>query len=299
MNRSKWAAIIIVLVLVGVGIWWWQSSASDPAQEALVEELTPEINVVSARITDISDDQIDVLTEVVIKNPFPVELNSSSMTYEVFVDSIKVIQDNYSKPFSIQSGDSTAIELPLQILADPMSEVQEYFGREGVDSAHYALDASVVLDVPIEGEEEFSMTVSDSLPTFQMLKTELADFRTNIFSSDEGVDIEVSITNPNHYPVRYLNGSFNFTIRDEMEVIGQLEDITIPPGGTEEVLVRAEKDWGSLTQSAKDILFNQEDTRFTLHFNATMDSDNNMLDNTEMNLRVLGTLGELSEVMGL
>lgn len=287
------------MLLIGIGVWWWQSSASDPVQEELSENLTPELTVASAKITDISDNEINVVTEVVVKNPFPVEFTSHSMAYEVYVDSIRVVRDNYNKPVSIGSSDSTVIELPMKILADPMSRVLEYFSQNNVDSAHYAMEASVELDVPIEGKEEFSMNVSDSLPTFQLLDVQLEDFGTNLLSSDEGVEIEVSITNPNHYPIRMMDGSFTFTIRDEMEVVGQMEDITIPAGGTENISMQAKKEWGSLTQSAQDFLFNQEDTRFTYLFNGTLRSDNQMLDDTEMNMRVRGTLAELSDVMDL
>ena len=300
MEKKKWIVGIGVLLLVGIGIWWWQSSASDPAQEEISETLTPEISVSSATITDINDDRINIMTEVVLKNPFPVEFSSSSMAYEVYVDSIKVIEDDYNEPVKISSSDSTAIEVPMVVLADPMGRILDHFSQEGVDSAHYALNATVVLDVPIEGKEEFTMKIADTLPTFQMMSVKLQDFSTNTFSSDEGVDVVMRVTNPNHYPVRYLNSSFTFTIKDEMEVVGNMEDvINIPAGGTEDISIHAKKEWGSLTQSGLDFLFNQEDTEFTYHFNAVMSSDNEMLDGTQVETTVKGTLNELSGAMGL
>lgn len=299
MRNGGVIAVLIFILLVAIGVWWWRSSASDPVQEQITEELTPELNVASARVTNISDDQINIDTEIIIENPFPVEMTSHSMSYEVFIDSIRVIKDRYEEPVRIRSSDSTSIELPMTILADPMSQVLDYFEEYNIDSAHYALEASIVLDVPIEGEEEFTMNISDTLPAIQLFEMELQEVETNILSSDDGIDVVIRITNPNVYPVRYYNGSFTLTIKDEMEVVGQIEDIEIPAGSAEDIAVHAEKEWGSLTQSALDFLFNQEDTQFTYHFNGLMKSENEMFNNTEVNLRIEGTLDELSDAAGL
>ncbi|MCM4159099.1 hypothetical protein FHG64_08915 [Antarcticibacterium flavum] len=84
-----------------------------------------------------------------------------------------------------------------------------------------------------------------------------------------------------------------------MKVVGQLEEIVyIPANGTEDVSLFAEKEWGSLTQSARDFIFNREDTRFKIHFNGILHSNSKMLNETEVDLRVNGTLDELSEAVG-
>lgn len=298
MRNGKWIGIIIgIVILAGIGVWWWNSSASDPAQEKMAEELTPEINVTNLRITDINQEHINVNSEIIIKNPFPVEFNSSSMEYKVFIDSILVIEDVYNEPVTVASSDSTAIEVPMEIKRDPMGKVMDYFEKESVDSAYYELESSVTLDVPIEGEEEFSMKIGDTLPTFQMMDTKIQDAETNLLSSDEGIDLVLRMSNPNHYPTDVRNGSFNFIIKDELEVTGHLDDIRIPAGGTRDVTVHAEKKWGSITQAGKDYIFNQDDTRFSFYFSATMHSDNEVLNETEMNLEMHGTLSELSDLI--
>lgn len=234
-----------------------------------------------------------------MKNPFPVEMTSHSLSYEVFIDSIRVVKDDYSEPVEIESGDSTVIEMPMTIFADPMSNVLDYFKENNIDSAHYALDASIVLDVPIEGKEEFSMNISDTLPAFQLFEMELQEIETNMLSSDEGLDVVVRITNPNVYPIKYYNGSFSLTIKDEMEVSGQIEDIDIPAGGSKDIAIHTEKEWGSLTQSTLDFIFNQGDTEFTYIFNGLMKSENEMFNNTGINITMDGTLDELTDAVGL
>lgn len=294
MRNKKWFVLLGIIVLAGIVVWWWRSSASDPVQEDISQSLTPEIEVTSARISSISGDRIDVMAEVILKNPFPVEFSSSSMEYEIYIDSIKVAEDMHDEPVTVDASDSTAIELPIEIISDRLTNILEYFKENDIDSAHYALEASVVLDVPIEGNEEFTMDISDTLPAYKMMEMQVTEVEPNILSSDDGLDLVITVNNFNDYPTEIRDGTFSFTVKDEMGVEGYVEDVIyVPALGTEEVPVHAEKEWGSLTQSALDYLFNQDDTRFILDMNGTMYSDNKMLDESEIDLRVTGTLGEL------
>ena len=70
MKRGGVIAVLIFILLVAIGVWWWRSSASDPVQETVSEELMPELDVASTRVTNISDDQINIDTEVVIEKSF-------------------------------------------------------------------------------------------------------------------------------------------------------------------------------------------------------------------------------------
>jgi LEA14-like dessication related protein len=303
MRNNKWLIIVAVLLIAVAGIWWWSSSSSSSSSQspggAIAEGLTPEIDILSVRITNISDDRVDVIAEVILKNSLPVEFSSSSMEYEAYIDSIKVVEDVHNDPVTLNSGDSTVIELPLEVRVDPLDQVLSYFKENNIDSAHYALNASVILDVPIEGKEEFDLELSDTLPAFKKMEFSIEEVETNILSSDDGLDLIIRARNFNNFPTEIRSGSFSITIKDEMQVVGQLEEVVyIPANGTEDIAIHAEKEWGSLTQSAKDFIFNQEDTRFSIHFNGIMHSDNKMLNETEVDLRVNGTLDELSEAVG-
>lgn len=302
MKNNKWIIIIGVILIAAAGIWWWSSSSSSSSGSeggGIAAGLTPEIDILSARITNISDERVDVVTEVILKNSLPVEFSSSSMEYEVYIDSVMVVQDVHNDPVTLQSGDSAVFELPLEVRVDPLNRILTNFKQNNVDSAHYALEASVKLDIPIEGQEEFDLEISDTLPAFKKMAFSIEEIEPNILSSEDGLDLVIRAKNFNNYPTEIRDGSFSITVKDEMQVVGYLEEVVfIPANGTEDIAIKAEKEWGSLTQSVKDFIFNQDDTRFDIHFNGTMYSDNKMLNDTEVDLRVNGTLDELSQAMG-
>lgn len=296
MKNGKWFVIIGIIVIAVIGIWWWQSSSSPG--EKVAEAVVPEMEVMSVNISNLSGERIDATGEVKISNSMPGDIKTNRIDYEIYVDSIKVIEDAYEEPVEIASSDSTVIELPMEILKEPAKRVLDYFDRHQIDSAEYTLNMNFRVDVPIAGENEFNMDITRKMPSFQLLNTELENIDTNLLSSDEGMDIVIRFENPNVYPIKMRNASFYMIVEDDLELRGDLEDvINIPPRGKEDVTVHVEKERGSITQTGLSLLFDQEGTGFKYFFSYTMVSDNEIFDGAQMESTVEGNLDELTDAM--
>lgn len=289
-----------VVGLIVVGILWWQSAFPDSPGEHIPEELNPEIEMVSARIRSIDDHRVKLMSKIVITNPFPFKIESSELHYTVRIDSLKVIEDVHEEPFRVRSSENTIIEIPMVILTGPMERVLRYFDKKRIDSARYSLHTRFQLDLPMVGKKGVEIEVSEVHPALRLPELELEELETNILNSDEEMKLVFRISNPNDFSFQIMEGSFSFVIEEEMEVVGEMKDVVhIAAGGADNIPITAEKEWGSLTQSVKDFLFNRQDTRFTYSFNGILDSENSMLDQTQLDLRVQGTLEELADLFGL
>lgn len=298
MKNGKWIILAAVVVLAGIGIWFWQSSSSENMGGKIAEKVAPEMEVVSFDISNINKDQIDATSKVRLTNPLPVEIKTNRIDYEIFIDSIRVIKDAYNKPVRIASSDSTEIELPMKILADPMKEVLEYFDKNNIDSADYAMNITFQVDVPVAGEEEFDIDLSKRMPAIRIPEVEIENVDLNILSSGDGVEIEIKIYNPNLFPIKMKDGSFALTIEKDLEVVGQMEDyVNIPERGTEIISIYAEKDRGSMFKTGWNLLTDKKGTGFKYIFSCILESDNNILDDTKMEMNVEGTLDEIADAI--
>lgn len=304
MNKGKWLLIVGVIILVGAGIWIWQAAdvetgSSSPSVGAQIAEgLLPELDVVNLDISSISGERIEAVAQAELSNPFPVDISTNRIDYEIFIDSIKVIEDAYEEPLKISPEGSADIELPMEILKDPITRVMDYFSRNQVDSAHYSINLNIQLDVPIAGEEEFNIELSDTMPAFQLTDIELENIDLNVLSSDDGIDMVLRVTNPNVYDITMVNANFYLVIDDDLELEGNLEDyISIPARTTEDVALHIQKERGSYTQTGWNYLFDQEGTRFTYYLSYTMESENDFIDGSVIEAEVRGTLAELSNTM--
>src|SRR5215217_14897 len=125
-SRVGWI-ILAALVFIPAAVFIWWKSSSTPVKKAAVQRLSPKINIASVNIEDIDDDRIKLNSKVQLSNPLPVDLHINSLHYELFIDSMRVMQDAYGKPITVRSSDSATIQMPMQLLAKPMARVLKYF----------------------------------------------------------------------------------------------------------------------------------------------------------------------------
>lgn len=297
MRRGGWILLFVLVLVAGIGIWWWQSSTSP--QEKIAENLAPEMEVLSLRITDISDSRIKAISRIELSNPFPVEINSKSLEYEVLIDSVKVIDDVFEEPFRISSSESTVIEMPLEILAEPLKNVLQYFEQNQIDSAEYRIRTAFELDVPVAGEKEYTMDFSRRLPALYLPKVELEDIDTHILNpTEDGVDMRITVRNPNEFPIEMRHPSFRFSVEDDLQLEGGLDDyVHLPARGTEEIAIHTEITEGGLPKAGWKFLTDQEGTGFEYYFNAILGSENKILDESNVEMKVEGTLKDIADAL--
>src|ERR1700712_473403 len=224
--KKGWIAFVLLAVFVMGAIFWWRSPSSKPAKKDLVKHLAPTILVTSMNITDIDKDRIKIKSKVSLKNPLPVDLSAKGLTYQIFIDSEKILQDDYAKPIRIRSKDSTTIELPMELFAKPLKEILEYFDKNKVDSADYSIKAMVKVQVPVAGQRDFAMNLSKRLPAIRIPKVKVEHVDLHPFKlKKEGCDVEVKVSNPNLFPLKMKDAVFSFGIGNgDIQMDGKMDN---------------------------------------------------------------------------
>jgi len=299
MRRRKWLIALVIVALIIIGFWlWWRAPHSAIKQEA--EKLKPELKVASMNITDIDADKISATSKVIISSNLPLEVKTNRLDYVIYIDSAKVIEDSYTKPITIRSGDSTAINLPMEIMYKKITAVLKRFENEGVDSADYSMKATFQVDVPIAGERNFTMNFSKRLPALRLLKAKMGDIDIGKFGFKEtDLNMVVNVTNPNVFPINMKDGKYKFSIdNDENVMEGVMEKVvSIPAHGTEPVAMHVDMKTMKVPKLGWKMLFDKKDTRFKMNFSCKLMSENGMLNNSNMAFNMSGTLDELKQAV--
>jgi LEA14-like dessication related protein len=291
--------LAVIVVLMAAGAWWWWSSRSAPAKKEAVQRLVPKMQVASVSILDIDDDRIKLHSKVTLSNPLPVDIHTNSLSYALYIDSVKVMEDAYNKPITIRSSGSTQVELPMELLSKPMARVLKHFEESKKDSADYTLKASFAVDVPIAGNQNFSMDVSKRLPTVRAPKVKVKEVDLNgLRVKKEGVDLVLEVRNPNGFPLKMQDAYYSFAVEDDMELTGQLEkDVNIPARSTENVSLHATVKEAKVLKVGWKLLTHKDDTHFTYRFRCRLASENGILASSAMATTMRGTLGELANAV--
>lgn len=298
-SGKKWliALAIVALLAAGVGLWWYapHSSIKKGAQR-----LKPELSVASLDITNITEDKMSATSKVVLRNNLPIEVKTNRLSYVIYIDSVKIIEDSYSKPITIRSSDTTAIRLPMEIMFRKLTAVMKRFENKKIDSADYAVKATFEADVPIAGERNFTMNFSKKLPALRLLKAKMGNIDLGKLGLKESsLDITVNVENPNAFPIKLKEGKYSFSMDNDKNVMdGVMQKVVnIPARSTTPVSMHVDMKTMKMPKLGWKMLFHKKDTHFKMNFSSVLMSDNGMLNNSKMAFNMSGTLKELTNAV--
>lgn len=297
MKRSHWI-LLILLVLIGATIWWCKSPRTEESRQKAADKIIPGIHVTSVTINEISNESVKMDTRILLDNPLLVNINTTRIRYKVLIDSLQVLENVYNEPLSIQSGDTSVIELPVVLQQDALMSVLKYFKDNEIDSADYSVHAVIEVDVPIAGEREIKIDFSRRLPAMKIPEAKLEDLDLNLLRMrKKGIDVVLSVHNPNLFDIHMVDGQFNFYLEDYFALRGLPEpEILLPAGKTTEVALNANFLESKLAKTAWEVLTGK-DAPFSVHFKGILRSENKMLDQSKVNMIVNGRLDELRELV--
>jgi LEA14-like dessication related protein len=294
MKPRTWLILLVVLALLGVGGWYFWRFTKTPTESA--QGLKPELSVATVNITDISPERIKLTVKAFLKNPTPIEVKTSRLDYRILIDSTEVVKSSYTKPIVVRSSDSTAVELPMEILQKPLGRVIKRFTERRIDSANYSMLATLHADVPIAGEREFHFDKTTRLPAFQIPEVKVDKVNVDKLGLKESkIGANLLIHNPNTFPFKFKDARFTLKVGDEMTTNGGVPGLTsIPAKGSGPLPVYLNVDTDDAGKLIWQTLFKKKETALRLDFRCKLVSDLESLKNSEMALKVNTTLAELT-----
>jgi len=297
METKHWILIIAVLVIAGIIIWLWPGG--DSTEKSAASRFTPKLTIASMSITDINPNSISIVSKAVINNPLPLEINTTRLDYEIFIDSQRVVKSSYSKPLVIRSKGDTEIELPMEILSRDMAAVLKHFDEQKVDSADYTMKSNIQVDVPIAGERTFDVNMTKRLPAVRLPKITAGKVDLDKLGLKEtSLGMDVLIENPNAFPIKMQDGRYSLTIDGDLTMDGVLEKlIVIPAKCSETVSMQMDMKTGKLPEMAGKFLFDKKGTTYNYKFTCKLVSDNSFLQNSTFSTTAKGTLDDLKNLV--
>ncbi len=244
-------------------------------------------------ITDIDGEHIKFLIHASIGNPFPVNLNTKRIQYQVYIDTAMIAESSYEEPINVNSKDSTILDIPMEASLKRMLGIFKEFKKQHIDSADYKIISQVYINVPVAGEQQFDFNIVKRMPSIILPELKLADTDIKKLGfKNSGVDMEFLIENPNNYPLKLKNGSLYATLDDNVELESKLNDIDIAANSTQTIPVHFDIKTNKLGNAAWKLLFNKKNLRYKAVFKGVLDTETDILKNTNLTITSNSTVDE-------
>ena len=298
MKGKKCLVILCALLLVTSGaLLWWRAPASSLQKET--QKLKPQLLVASLDIKDIGENKITAIATITLRNNLPIEVTARRLTYTIYIDSVKVIEDSFNKPITIRASDTTVMRLPMEVMLAKLAAVIKKFDNQKVDSADYSINANFTTDVPVAGERTFTMNIMKRLPAVRLPKIEMekVDIGKLGLKKTE-LNVTMNVENPNAFALQMKDAAYKLTIDDDKNVMqaNMQHVVSIPAHSSAPLDMQIDIKTSKIPKLGWKMLLKKKDTHFTMNFKCKMMSKNGMFNNSSMVTNTKGTLADLKDI---
>ncbi|MCY7350479.1 MAG: LEA type 2 family protein [Cytophagaceae bacterium] len=300
MKRSPWIWILAVvgLALLGVGGWYYWRLQKTPS-EAPGQGLKPELSVMAVDVSDISEEEINLTIRLYLRNPYPVELRARRLDYQVLIDSTKIIENAYTEPLTIQSGDSAVVKLPMKLQADEFKQVMKGIKARKQDSANYTIQAKILADVPVVGERTFNWETTKRMPAYQLPTLRLHGLKVDKLGlNNSKLEAQIYFYNPNVFDIQVRDLRYVLTVgqQDNLHAVATRPGLTRIPSKSETIIpIQIDVELDQAGKFIGQALFAQSKTPLESVATFQFVSDKDFIKGSKLALKLKGTLDEFTK----
>ena len=298
MNLSKTAKtllIILLLLILGAAGWYfYKKKEGNP-----VSGLKPRLEMAAVRIDAITDNTLDLTLSLLLDNPLPVGLDIEDMAYTVKMNGTTIVEEEHTEPFVVEARDSSTLDVATQLnLKKLIAEINQQ-DRLGNDSADYHFEGVFHLRKPFLGQDTLRLSMDRRLAVYHLPEVKAAGFNLERFRlSQSEILLTLQLVNDNPFPIEFRNPTYSLDVGKQGGLLqGSVQGGTkVAASSTDTYEIPFSVDMGELLKTGGQVLFQGSSLPFRLNFKCKLVSDNEMVNNSDLNYVVDGELGDLKKL---
>jgi len=295
MNKRKpFKLIIILVVLVGVafGVWYFFKKSKPDAETGL----KPHVEMSIARISDVTDSTIKMELKTLVNNPLPVGMHLKNINYVVQMNGKTIVEDHYKKSLEVKAADSSLLTLPAKVKIRNLRVEGDQEAAKGQDSADYHFKTILHFKKSFLGKDSLVLEMDKRLPLYRLPMIKMAGYDFKKFGLKESdIVVKVEVTNLNPFSLEFQDPKYAMDLgRQKRFAEGAVKGITkIKSKSTEVYEIPLEVSLGKVIKAGAQMIGKGKEMPFTFYFKSKIKSENEVLNNSDINLIMDGELKDV------
>ncbi|MDQ1090215.1 LEA type 2 family protein [Siphonobacter sp. SORGH_AS_1065] len=292
--KKVFITLVILIILAGTG--WFLFKRYERKNANPVSGLKPRVEMSLAEISSITDSTMEMSMKMLIDNPLPLGMDIENFVYQVKVDGVQIIESDYMKPLKIEPRDSVTIDIPTELKIDTFSKVAKRGEAAGQDSALYQFEVFLKLAKPVLGHDTLRIEMEKRLPLYHLPEIEVVGIDLEKFKLKKSeLNVDLRFINKNDFAIQFKNMRYSIDLGKEKTTInGQSPGVTRVPAKSDKVYqIPVQVELGKMISAGTQMLFQGKKFPFTVHLRSQIISDNDMLKNSKLNMRIRGNMEDM------
>ncbi len=287
--------LIFIALVASFFVWryWNYVHDKDPNKTFLL----PRLELPEFEITSLTSRKTEMIVKVDIKNQLPLSFTIDSLQYRIFLDSTQILKDHYKKAISLKRNAISQISLPITFFNDSLSSVLKANERENADSVEFHFQGSFFTRIFFK--KQFNIDIKRLIPRFYTPEVKAEHFEIDSLNFSRAVvQLIVSINNQNAYSFKADSITYEVAIEDNQWFKGIIpENIDIKAQSITGLTIPITISFKEVAKTLFNLLTKGNQVHYRLHLTFIIESDNNMIMNSKVNLESGGSVKSLRKAL--
>lgn len=255
--------------------------------------LLPRLELSRFEITSMTPERTELTVHVLIKNNVPFSFTADSLQYQIFISEHKVIQDRYKKSITLNGIDSSRIALPITIFNHTLDSTIEAAEQEGIDSVEYRFHGSFFLNFFLK--RKWTIDIKRLLPLIHIPTVTAEHIEiSSVGLSGAAIQLLVSIENKNIFPLQARDIAYEVSIEDNKWIKGVMPGLTdIHEKSVTDLSIPIKVSFKEVGKTLFDVLLKGSNVRYKLRLTFRVESESDMVKNSNVILETAGSVKSL------
>lgn len=282
---------LFIALVAAFFIWRYVSYVRDKDPNKTF--LAPRLELSLVEISSLTPVKTEMTVKMLIKNQMPLSFTADSLQYRIFINDMEVMKSCYKKSITLKSDDSSWISLPITIFNRDLILVLKSNELKKTDSVEYRLEASFYTDIVFR--KNFNVDIKRLLPLIYIPEVKIEHIKIDSLNLSRAViQLPVSIKNKNGFSLKSKDITYEFSIEDNKWIKGIIPGITdIKEKSVTELQIPVTISFKEVSKTLFDLLKNGSNVNYKLRLAFRIESENNMVRNSEVILENAGAVNSL------
>jgi len=284
---------IAIIALFFIWLSWNYVRDKDPNKTYVM----PQLELSQVEITSLTSQKTEVIVKLDIKNQLPRSFTIDSFQNKIFINDIEILKKHYKKSVLLRRNTNSQVTLPMTIFNDSISSVIKTNKQENNDSVEIHFQGSFF--TPFILKKHFTVDIKREIPRFYIPEVNAEHFEIDSINfSRAAVTLLVSIKNKNAFTYKVHNIAYKLSIEDNKWIKGIIPGIAVIQAKTvSNLAIPITISVKEVSKTLWDLLTKGKNVRYKLHLNFKIESDNSMIDKSNVILEREGSVKSLLKVL--
>ncbi|MGB8489804.1 MAG: LEA type 2 family protein [Bacteroidales bacterium] len=286
---------LFIAIIASFFIWryWNYVRDKDPNKTFLL----PRLELSELDITSLTSRKTEMTLKLDIKNQLPLSFTVDSMHYRILINDTEILKDHYIKSISLKRNATSQISLPITILNDSISSVMKANERNNVGSVEFQFQGSFFTRIFFK--KQFNVDIKRLIPRVYIPEVNAEHLNIDSLNFSRAVvQLLVSINNKNVFMFKAENIAYELSIENNQWIKGIIPGtIDVKAKSITDLTIPITISFKEVSKTLFDLLTKGSNVRYKLHLTFRIESDNNMIRNSNVILESEGSVKSLMKAL--